>query len=152
VLGGRIADWAKQRRSWGRVPVIVSGTLLPLPFLVYAFTTDNIVGFYIANFLMSGLASAALGPAGATTQDLVLPRMRGTATATFFIATALIGLALGPYLTGYVSKISGDLRTGLLALLAVAPISLLLLIQAWRTVPEAEASVLERARAAGEAC
>lgn len=152
VLGGRVADWAKQRRSWGRIPVIVSGTLLPLPFLIYAFTTSNVAGFYIANFFMSGLASAALGPAGATTQDLVLPRMRGTATATFFIATALVGLALGPYLTGYVSKISGDLRTGLLSLLAVAPISLLLLVLAWRTVPDAERSVLERARAAGEAC
>jgi MFS family permease len=150
VLGGRLADWAKQRRSWGRVPVIMSGTLLPLPFLVYAFTTSSVTGFYIANFLMSGLASAALGPAGATTQDLVLPRMRGTATATFFIATALIGLALGPYLTGYISKATGDLRTGLLSLLAVAPISLVLLGLAWRSVPGAEASVLERARSAGE--
>lgn len=151
VLGGRVADWAKQRRAWGRVPVILSGTLLPLPFLVYAFTTDNIAGFYIANFLMSGLASAALGPAGATTQDLVLPRMRGTATATFFIATALIGLALGPYFTGYVSKtLGGDLRTGLLALLAVAPVSTLLLLLAWRSVPDAERSVTDRARSAGE--
>jgi len=151
VLGGRVADWAKKRREWGRVPVILSGTILPLPFLVYAFTTDNITGFYIANFLMSGLASAALGPAGATTQDLVLPRMRGTATATFFIATALIGLALGPYFTGYVSKsLGGDLRTGLLALLAVAPISAVLLLLAWRAVPEAERTVTDRARAAGE--
>jgi MFS family permease len=151
VLGGRIADWAKQRWAWGRVPVILSGTLLPLPFLVYTFTTSNIAGFYIANFFMSGLASAALGPAGATTQDLVLPRMRGTATATFFIATALIGLALGPYFTGYVSKsLGGDLRTGLLALLAVAPISTVLLLLAWRAVPEAERTVTGRAQAAGE--
>ena len=151
VLGGRIADWAKRHKDWGRVPVILSGTLLPLPFLVYAFTTDNVAGFYVANFLMSGLASAALGPAGATTQDLVLPRMRGTATATFFIATALIGLALGPYFTGFVSKANGgDLRLGLLSLLGAAPISLALLLLAWRTVPRAEATVLERARAAGE--
>lgn len=151
VLGGRIADWAKQHRDWGRIPVILSGTLLPIPFLVYTFTTSNIVGFYIANFLMSGLASAALGPAGATTQDLVLPRMRGTATATFFIATALVGLALGPYLTGFVSKSTGDLRTGLLSLLAVVPISFTLLLLAWRSVPEAERTVVDRARAAGEA-
>ncbi len=152
VIGGRIADWAKARRSWGRIPVLLSGTLLPIPFLLYAFTTSDIVGFYIANFLMSGLASAALGPAGATTQDLVLPRMRGTATATFFIATALVGLALGPYLTGYVSRVSGDLQTGLLSLVAVVPISVALLLMAWRAVPGAESSVLERARAAGEAC
>ena len=152
VLGGRIADWLKQRRSWGRVPVIMAGTLLPAPFLIYGYTTQNVVGFYIASFLMSGLASAALGPAGATTQDLVLPRMRGTATATFFIATALVGLALGPYFAGFMSKASGgNLRLGVLSLLAVAPLSLILLGLAGRAVPSAEASVRERARAAGEA-
>lgn len=151
VLGGRIADWAKQRHSWGRIPVLLSGTVLPIPFLIYAYTTSSPTGFYIASFFMSGLASAALGPAGATTQDLVLPRMRGTATATFFIATALIGLALGPYFAGFMSKATGgNLRLGVLSLMAVAPISLGLLIMAWRRVPAAEASVVERARAAGE--
>lgn len=152
VLGGRIADWAKQRRAWGRIPVILSGTLLPIPFLIYGFTTSSPTGFYIANFLMSGLASAALGPAGATTQDLVLPRMRGTATATFFIATALIGLALGPYFAGFISKVSGgNLRLGVLALMSVAPISVALLLMAWKTVPASEESVVDRAREAGEA-
>ena len=152
VLGGRIADWMKQRHAWGRIPVIMAGTLLPVPFLVFGYTTGSATGFYIASFMMSGLASAALGPAGATTQDLVLPRMRGTATATFFIATALIGLALGPYFAGFMSKASGgNLRLGVLSLLVVGPVSLLLLILAWRTVPAAEATVRERARAAGEA-
>lgn len=151
VLGGRIADWAKLRAPWGRIPVIVSGTLLPIPFVLYAYTTSNAAGFYIAGFFLSGLASAALGPAGATTQDLVLPRMRGTATATFFIATALIGLALGPWFAGFVSTASGgNLRLGILSLLAVAPVSLILLALAWRTVPAAEASLVARAREAGE--
>jgi MFS family permease len=78
--------------------------------------------------------------------------MRGTATATFFIATALIGLALGPYFAGFMSKISGgNLRLGVLSLLIVGPVSLILLILAWRTVPAAEASVRERARTVGEA-
>ena len=151
VLGGRIADWAKLRAPWGRIPVIVSGTLLPIPFVLYAYTTSSAAGFYIAGFFLSGLASAALGPAGATTQDLVLPRMRGTATATFFIATALIGLALGPWFAGFVSTTSGgNLRLGILSLLAVAPVSLILLTLAWRTVPAAEATVVARARDAGE--
>jgi hypothetical protein len=151
VLGGRIADWARARVAWGRVPVILSGSLLPIPCLLYAYTTSSGTGFYLASFVMSGLASAALGPAGATTQDLVLPRMRGTATATFFIATALVGLALGPYFAGFVSKsLGGDLRTGVIALLVASPLSALLLLFAWRAVPAAEATVVARARAAGE--
>ncbi|MBB3862395.1 MFS family permease [Novosphingobium hassiacum] len=38
----------------------------------------------------------------AATRQSVLPRLRGTATATFFIATTLVGLALGPFMAGYV--------------------------------------------------
>ncbi|MBA3898165.1 MAG: MFS transporter, partial [Sphingomonadaceae bacterium] len=106
---------------------------------------------YVLCFFLQMCASSALGATAATIQDLVLPRMRGTATATFFIATTLIGLALGPYTAGFVSTATGSLRIGILSLLAVAPVSAALLIMAWRTVPAAEASVVERARAAGEA-
>jgi len=43
------------------------------------------------------------------------------------------------------------LRVGILALIAVAPIALALLVFAYRLVPKAEASIVERARDAGEA-
>ena len=77
--------------------------------------------------------------------------MRGTATATFFLATTLVGLALGPYLAGYVSSHNGDnLATGMLSTLIVAPIGLTLLIFAYKLVPQAEVTAVERARAAGE--
>ena len=108
--------------------------------------------------MMSGLASAALGPAGATTQDLVLPRMRGTATAAFFLGTTLVGLSFGPYMVGQISDLAGtvvdgnpvgDLRTGILSLIGVAPVAIALLLYAYRAVPEAEATLAERAAAAG---
>jgi hypothetical protein len=41
-------------------------------------------------------------------------------------------------------KLVGDLRTGILSLVGVAPIALALLIYAYRTVPLAEATVVER--------
>ena len=97
------------------------------------------------------LASSALGAAAATTQDLVLPRMRGTATATFFLATTLIGLALGPYLAGFVSATTHSLGTGVKSILVIVPVGLTLLIFAYRLVPRAEATLVARARAAGEA-
>lgn len=150
VIGGRVADTWKAKRAWGRIPVMIIGAVGPIPAILLAYTTDSPTLFYIAMFVAGMLAPAALGAAGATTQDLVLPRMRGTATATFFIATALIGLALGPYMAGYVSTVSGSLQTGVLSLLVVAPISLTMLVMAWRSVPAAEATLLERARAAGE--
>jgi MFS family permease len=150
VVGGRIADALKKRYPWGRMPVILVGTLGPIIPVLIAYTTSSPTVFYIGMFFAGMLAPAALGAAGATSQDLVLPRMRGTATATFFIGTALMGLGLGPFMTGFISQATGDLRTGILSLLLVAPISTIFLLLAWRSVPKAEATVVERARAAGE--
>ena len=130
--------------------MILFGVLAPVIPLIIAFTTDNIPLYYFLNFILSLLGSSALGAAAATTQDLVLPRMRGTATATFFLSTTLVGLALGPYMAGQVSTLSGSLSTGILSMLIAAPIGSALLYMAYRTVPEAEATVVERARAAGE--
>ena len=94
---------------------------------------------------------AALGAAAATSQSLVLPRMRGVATATFFLATTLVGLGIGPFMAGYVSATNGDsLSLGVLSTLVMVPVGIILLLAAIRLVPAASASVLERARAAGE--
>lgn len=150
VTGGRVADALRRRHAWGRIPVILTGTLGPIVPVLIALNTDRPVVFYLASYAAQALASCSLGAAAATTQDLVLPRMRGTATATFFIGTALIGLALGPYMTGFVSQATGSLRIGLLSLLLAAPVATALLVMAWRTLPRAEASVRERARVAGE--
>jgi MFS family permease len=97
------------------------------------------------NFLAVMFAAAALGAAAATTQDLVLPRMQGTATASFFLATTLVGQGLGPYMVGQISEVSGSLRVGVLSLIGVVPIALALLIYAYRALPSTEASIVERA-------
>lgn len=150
IAGGRAADWLRQRNPAGRLIVVAVGLVGASPFLYLMFTTQDPTVFYIAAFLQSVFGSSALGAAAATTQDLVLPRMRGTATATFFLSTTLVGLALGPYMAGQVSALSGSLSTGGLSLLIAVPIGLVLLIVAYRTVPEAERTVLDRAKAAGE--
>ena len=150
ILGGRMADYLRQRNPAGRLLVVAFGLAGAAPFLFLMFTTETPAVFYIAAFLQSLFGSSALGGAAATTQDLVLPRMRGTATATFFLATTLVGLALGPYMAGQVSTMTDSLSTGGLSLLIAVPIGLILLFVAYRTVPEAERTLLERARAAGE--
>ena len=91
-----------------------------------------------------------LGPCAASIQDLVLPRMRGTATAAFFLGTTIIGLGLGPYIVGLTSDVTGDLRLSMMATAFAVPLILLCIWMAYRTVPKLEASLLERARAAGE--
>lgn len=159
IMGGRLADYLRTRNPGGRILVIMVGVLGPIIPIYVAFTTTSGVVFYAMHFMAGVLGSSALGAAAATTQDLVLPRMRGTATAVFFLATTLIGLGFGPYVVGQIAdltgtmvngKMVGDLRTGILSLIGVAPIAMALLFYAYRSVPAAEATLLDRARAAGE--
>ena len=151
IGGGRIADLLFQRFASGRVWVILFGLLSPIPLAIIQFTTDSLTLFLILNFFVSALTASALGASAATSQALVLPRMRGLATATFFLATTLVGLGLGPFTAGYVSSLNdGDLSAGVLATLWIVPLGAALLIGAIMLVPRAAATVTERARAAGE--
>ncbi len=151
ILGGRMADYLQERRANGRVWVILFGLLSPIPALVVAYSTESLGVFYVMSFFANMLSASALGAAAASSQALVLPRMRGVATATFFLATTLVGLGLGPFMAGYVSATNGDdLSTGVLSTLVVAPLGFALLIAALKLVPSASKSVVERAKAAGE--
>jgi MFS family permease len=150
MAGGRLADHLRRTNPAGRVLVIIAGATIPFIPLTISFTTDSLMLFYALHLPMVGLASIGLGASGATTQDLVLPRMRGLATATFFLSITMIGLALGPYSVGRISALSGSLSTGVLSLMAVLPVSTTCLILLYFKLPRAEASVVERARQAGE--
>ncbi|MBV7265787.1 MFS transporter [Erythrobacter ani] len=151
ILGGRMADYLYTRTSGGRIWVVLFGLLSPIPFAIIQYTTDIWPLFLALNVVVGALAASALGAAAASSQALVLPRMRGTATATFFLATTLVGLALGPYMAGYVSaQNDGDLSAGVLSTLWITPIGMVLLMSALRLVPKANATVVERAVAAGE--
>lgn len=151
IIGGRIADMLDARFANGRVMVVMFGLLAPVAPLIGAYTADSFTNFAILSFVAQMLSASALGAAAAASQGLVLPRMRGTATATFFLATTLVGLALGPFMAGYVSATNGDdLAMGVLSTLAVVPIGLALLLAALKLVPQATASVRQRAAAAGE--
>ena len=153
IAGGRAADALRARNPGGRILMILFGVIAPIVPIWIGYTTASSFVFYAMNFLAGMFGAAALGAAAATTQDLVLPRMRGTATAAFFLGTTLVGLSFGPYMVGQISDLAGgmvdgrpvgDLRTGILSLIAVAPIAVALLVYAYRAVPAAEATVEAR--------
>jgi MFS family permease len=150
IIGGRVSDTVRRRNPAGRILVSSLATIVPAPFLVGMFTTDSLTLFYLLNIPVAIVGSVYVGIAAATSQDLVLPRMRGAATATYFLGTTLIGLGLGPYFVGKVSLVTGSLGTGVLSLLLAAPLTLVCLYLVYRKLPAAEASKVERARAAGE--
>lgn len=151
IAGGAAADRLLRHYPAGRLFVVVFGLLAPIPVLWITFTTRDETVFYVCAALGQFLTASALGAAAATSQSLVLPRMRGVATATFFLATTLVGLALGPFMAGWVSAANGgDISLGVRSTLLSAPIGLICLIVAIKLVPAAAANAIERAAAAGE--
>lgn len=150
VLGGVFADFLFRKWAGGRMAVIAIGLLVPVPLTLVAYSTSNVNIFIVCSFLLQMATSSALASSAAASQALVLPRMRGVATAIFFLGPTLIGLAFGPFFTGYVSEVTGNLGTGIkCSLLAAIPgtIALFFGLKAYST---AVSSVEARARDAGE--
>lgn len=150
IIGGRMADWFKRGNPAGRLFVPMAGIFATAPLIWLQFTTESVALFYVLAFFNSITGSMWVGVAAATTQDLVLPRMRGAATATYFLGTTMIGLGLGPFTVGKLSEVFGSLAKANLALITLMPVAAVLLYLIYRQLPAAEASRLDRARAHGE--
>ena len=150
VMGGWLSDRAKRQLPAGRILVAALAVIVPAPFLVLMVTTRDVALFYVFYVPVALFGSVYVGIAAATIQDLVLPRMRGAATATYLIGTTMIGLGLGPYFAGAVSKVTGSLGTGMLSLLVAVPVTLVCLTLVYFRLPAAESTRVARAHAAGE--
>jgi MFS family permease len=150
IAGGRLSDAWKQRDSRGRVFVGMLSAAASAPLLIAMFLASNFRIYALISPLVYFAANLWPGSAIATYQDLVLPRMYGTAGATYLVGGTMIGLALGPYLSGKIATVTGSLQTGVFSLL-VAPVAVLTFL--WllsRTISQAESSKIARAQAAGE--
>ena len=148
ILGGIISDALRRNHAAGRLYVNMAAIVLPIPAIIYLFTTQNLAGFYIVVPYVSLCSALWVGAAVATLQDLVQPRMRGTAGATYILGTSLVGLALGPYFSGKVAALTGSLSTGVFSLFIVAPFTLAALWIASRRIGELEATRDQRAKEA----
>lgn len=150
TFGGIFGDWWRKRHVSGRVFVMAVAAIGSAATLILTYSTSDIEIFYILAAMNIFVHIMWLGPCAASVQDLVLPRMRGTATAVFFLGTTIVGLGLGPYIVGLTSDVTGDLQFAMIATLIVMPIILGLIFVAARSLPGLETSLLDRARAAGE--
>lgn len=151
IMGGVISDLWRRRDPRGRIFVNMASVVLAAPLSWFIFTTDSVATFYWV-FPFAHMAGALwVGAAVATLQDLVLPRMRATAGATYILGTTMVGLALGPYFAGKVADVADSLRVGIFALYLIAPFTLLGLWLGSRRIAELESSRVDRARAVGEA-
>lgn len=151
TLGGIVADRLRQRSVNGRLWVGLFAATATLPLGWIVFTTESLLLAYLVNFPLTMITAMWIGPGASTLQDLVLPRMRGTCGAVYLLTVTFMGLALGPYTIGQLSGVFGDnLTPAILIALALMVAATLLLLIAMRHLPQDQASLVERARAAGE--
>jgi MFS family permease len=150
IMGGVISDLWRRRDPRGRIFVSMLAVILPAPAVWIMLTTDNLGTFYLASPVAQLFGSAWVGAAVASLQDVVLPRMRATAGATYVLGTTMVGLALGPYAAGKMADVTGSLSAGIFSLYIVPPFTLIALWIVSRRIAELEASKVERATAAGE--
>jgi MFS family permease len=146
TLGGLWADQWRRHAVNGRIYVGICTGLLPLPFIVWMLSTERLWLAYLLQIPAGIGASLWIGPGASTVQDLVLPRMRATASAAYLLVVTFIGLALGPYTIGRLSVALGNLRMAMVISLSASLLAVLCLIQAARHLPGDEAMRQVRAR------
>jgi MFS family permease len=158
TLGGVLSDLLKRRFINGRLMVIVAVPILSSPFAYVFVTTENATTAYVCSFFFSMFSPMWTGPAATTLNDLLLPRMRALSSAFYIMMITFIGLALGPYLIGYVSdgitssgaESGAALQQAMIYALAMLGIASIFIMAAFKFLPGDEATRIERARAAGE--
>ena len=146
--GGVLADRWRRRTPEGRVYATMLAATVPVPFalaMLRVTPTAPALACYAAWSLLAG----CWGGAGvAVVQDLVLPRMRGTAGAVYLLLVTFVGLAIGPYAIGRMSQATGDLGVAMQAGLVWDAVALVCLAGAARHLAHDEASKASRARLA----
>ena len=105
LLGGMAADAAVRRRADGRM-LVAAGAILgsvPLLFLGLGRPRGDVAGFALLAGASIVLMYVYYPAVYAGIQDVVGPRLRGTAMALYFMAMYVLGASLGPLATGLLS-------------------------------------------------
>ena len=133
VTGGWLGDWLSGGLHHARrVLVIMAMLVLALIPELVMMTTRSLTVFYWGVFPLWFLLSATLGSSAGTVVNVVPPRLRATASASFFLGASMLGLSLGPYAAGRISQATHSLWMGMITITGVIPLALIALAVAWR--------------------
>lgn len=150
LFGGWLADFALRFSPRGRLYVSFGAMIAVMPLAYWTFAATNIDQFFWTYTLLSFATVMWLPGIAATGQDLMMPRMRGAAAATYNLAASMFGLGLGPFLVGLISDKTGSISQGILTVYWLSPLVWIAMFILVKGLPKAEATRLDRARAAGE--
>ncbi len=151
LIGGYMTDrWRARdlRAPMGMLALALTGII---PGIVLLLLTRDFAVFLAAKFVIGVFSGLWGGATAALMQDLVLPRMRGAASAAYSLVAIVVASGIGPYWAGKVSVITGSLNAGLFSILVLAiPAYVLIALVARRLPHETPEARIALARAAGE--
>ena len=102
-LGGSLADRMGRRDARWYVWLPALELLAAVPFVVGFVLFESRTAALLSFIPFHLLATMYLGPMLSTIQNLVVPRMRATASAVNLFVVNLVGLGVGPLLMGYLN-------------------------------------------------
>lgn len=151
LIGGWMTDrWRARdlRAPMGMLALALTGII---PGIVVLLATRDFTVFLAAKFIIGVFSGLWGGATAALMQDMVLPRMRGAASAAYSLVAIVVASGIGPYWAGKVSVLTGSLNAGLLSILLLAvPAYALIWLTARRLPNETPEARLALARGAGE--
>ncbi|MBX9731753.1 MAG: MFS transporter [Sphingomonas sp.] len=128
IVGGRIADVLGRRygvhaQAW----FVAALKLAALPFAIAFYLSDDLIWAFVAVTTYLFLSSSYLGPSFSLIQGLAPTRMRAVWAAITLLVLNLIGMGLGPSITGMLSDLykpvfgAESLRYALLSTILLTP-------------------------------
>jgi predicted MFS family arabinose efflux permease len=141
ILGGYLGDrfGAIDKRWYLWIPMI-GGCIAFLPY-IYVIMSDHTVSAVAVLIPVQILSTLYLGPCIAVSHALVPPTMRALCSAILFFVLNMIGLGLGPFLTGLLSDMLApaygvdSLRYAMLCTAQVGLLAIFLLYQGAKRLP-----------------
>ncbi len=105
LLGGWASDRLSRRRPDGRLLLAACTMVASVPCVVLALNQapGSVIAFMIPMALGTTLSFVYYATVYAAIQDVVEPRLRGSAVAIYFFAMYVMGASLGTYVTGRLS-------------------------------------------------
>ncbi len=150
IVAGSLADWWKKRDPRGRIFVCMLSGGAPIPLMIFMFTRPDLQTYLLVSPLVYFFLSGLVGAGVTALQDLVLPRMFATLGAIFLVSSNMIGLSIGPYVSGKIATITGSVQTGVFGILIFSCTGIVLYWIASRRASDGEAGKVAWATAAGE--
>jgi MFS family permease len=102
-LGGALNDWLLKRRKSAPLWILAATFGVTVPASLVFLLVHHLPLAMIMAVVTTVLGSLWIGPSYALVQSLSGPALRATAAAIFMMVVNIVGLGLGPYLTGLLS-------------------------------------------------